>query len=492
MAETPTIPAPSSSLGSECPRNGADVHLHALIVEDEAKSSRYLSKLVELEGFSTSTAASLESARASLKSRVPDLLLVDLMLPDGNGLDLLKDIENRSSLEVVVITGHASVDTAVEALHLRACDYLTKPIDTHRLKTILRNMLQIRRLTDEIDDLRTRLRDVGHFHGLVGSSPPMQRVYDLLSKVAPTETTVLLMGESGTGKELAVRAIHKLSRRRDMPFLGVNCGAIPLTLIESELFGHEQGSFTSANGLHLGYFERANGGTLFLDEITEMPPELQVKLLRVLETGTFHRVGGDKELTTDVRVIAATNRRPEQAILEGKLREDLYYRLNVFSLHLPPLVERGDDIEVLALYFLGELNKREGTMKRISPEVLTLFRNYRWPGNVRELKNVLERAFILSGPEILPESLPQPIQSQSADVVNDCLRFAVGTPLAEMERQAIDAALKRFQGNKRKTASALGINVRTLYNRLSAQNQPSGGLGAAEHENGKADLSEAR
>jgi two-component system response regulator AtoC len=442
--------------------------LKALVVEDEDSTLRYVAKLVEQEGFATRTARTFKEALAELQNQQPDILLVDLKLPDGNGLDLVKDLESRSNVEVVVITAHASIDSVIEALQLRAADYLPKPIDTQRLKTILKNIVRIRGLTLEIDDLRTKLRTLGHFDCFLGNSPPMQKVYDLITRVAPTDATVLVTGESGTGKELVAQTLHNLSRRRKEAFLALNCGAVSPTLIESELFGHEAGSFTGASKLHRGYFERADRGTLFLDEITEMPIELQVKLLRVLETGRFLRVGGDKEIQAEVRLLAASNRDPLDAVADGKLREDLYYRLNVFSIAMPPLIERGDDIDILACHFLAELNRREGTSKRLSKEALKRFRSYAWPGNVRELKNVVERAFILADDEIVPDFLPATVQAKEEPDPESPLHFRLGTPLAEIERRTILYTLERCQGNKKKTAEVLGINLRTLYNRLSA------------------------
>jgi DNA-binding NtrC family response regulator len=294
----------------------------------------------------------------------------------------------------------------------------------------------------------------------------MKKLYQMIKKVAPTDATVLLVGESGTGKELVANTIHQLSARKGKPFLAINCGAIPENLIEAELFGYERGSFTGANRMHRGYFERANDGTLLLDEITEMTPELQVKLLRVLETGTYTRVGGDQENKARVRVIAATNRQPQTAVADGQLREDLMYRLSVFPIELPPLRERGEDVELLAQHFLDVLNQEQGTDKRLSSEAVRVLSNHVWPGNVRELQNVIQRAFILADETVELDGLIKPVATPMP-LVGNRLQFAVGTPLAEAEKHMIFAALDHYDGNKKKTAEALGLSLKTLYNRLS-------------------------
>jgi len=307
---------------------------------------------------------------------------------------------------------------------------------------------------------------MGRFGLMLGNSPAMQEVYDQISRVAVTPASVMLVGESGTGKEVAAQTIHQLSLRRKHEFLAVNCGAISPNLIESEMFGHERGSFTGADRQHKGYFERANGGTLFLDEITEMPIELQVKLLRVLETGMFMRVGTTKEIETDVRLIAATNRDPEQAVEEGKLRLDLYHRLNVFPISLPPLRERGKDVELLAQAFLDELNERHGTKKQFPAAVREMLAGYPWPGNVRELKNYVQRAHIMSGTEgDLTAAVPLQI-SISKPVAGTAVTIPFGTSLADADRQLILATLEQCGGVKTRAAEILGISLKTLYNRL--------------------------
>jgi DNA-binding NtrC family response regulator len=440
--------------------------LHALVVDDDVHSLSALAELVEAEGFDTATADNLARARLQLEEQVPDVVLSDLMLPDGRGTELLKELLEEPSVEVILITGKATVETAVEALRLGAFDYLTKPIDLGRLKTLLARVKDTRELKQEVSSLRAELRDLGRFGPMVGTAPTMQRVYDLIDKVAPTEATAFLIGESGTGKELAAETVHRLSKRRKGPYLPLNCGAISPTLIESELFGHEKGSFTGAQRQHRGYFERASGGTLFLDEITEMPIELQVKLLRVLETGRIMRVGGDREVEVNVRVIAATNRNPDEAVKDGKLREDLFYRLKVFPITLPPLREREGDIETLANYFLHNLNKREGINKRFSADTMERLRTHHWPGNVRELQNVVQRAFILGDLEITSDCLPVELGGE-APMAGPNLHLKVGTSLEDAERRLILATLDQYEGDKKVTAEVLGISLKTLYNRLN-------------------------
>jgi two-component system response regulator HydG len=320
--------------------------------------------------------------------------------------------------------------------------------------------------------------------GLIyGKSPAMREVYRLIEKVAPTEATVFVVGESGCGKELVAHTIHHMSERASGPFVAVNCGAIPGTLIEAELFGYEKGAFTGATRTHKGFFERAAGGTLFLDEIAEMAPEMQVRLLRVLDAGSFTRVGGDGEIASNVRVVAATNRAPAAAVNDSHLREDLLYRLAVFPIELPPLRERGDDIELLARRFLDELNQASDTDKGLTARALEKIRSHPWPGNVRELKNCMHRAYILADDEVDMEHLVTlPRQEPTGERGGvDCLRFAIGTSLEKMERETIFATLDHCSGNKRRTADVLGVSLKTLYNRLTeyGANTPS-----AESERG--------
>jgi len=446
---------------------------HALIVDDHSGTLSSLAELVERHGFSTSRAGSLADARVQLKERSPDVVLLDLHLPDGEGMNLLDDLDPASSPAVVLITGQASLDSAVDALRRGVSDYLTKPLDFDRLRVILGEVSQNQGLKKEIGDLRSALSERRAFGELVGIDARMREVYDHISRVSPTNATVLITGESGTGKDVAARTIHAYSRRRRGPFVALNCGAISPTLIETEIFGHERGSFTGADRRHRGVFERATRGTLFLDEVTEMPLDLQVKLLRVLETGSFTRIGGEESISIDVRFLASTNRKPEDAVRDGRLREDLYYRLKVFQLAMPPLRERKGDIGVLAEHFLEQIASSEGTVKRLTPEALDALSMYSWPGNVRELKNSVYSAYILAGDEITPEALPAEVKGGGApdSVVEHAIRVNVGMTMAEVERRLIVATLSHFDGSKAKTASMLGISLKTLYNRLQQYRQ---------------------
>lgn len=434
---------------------------HALIVDDDLSYQLGLAEVVRREGFTVATAVSLSEAREELTRTPPDVVFLDVGLPDGNGVDLLEDLDGHS--ETVLVTGQASVETAVAALRHGASDYLTKPVDVARVRMVLANVARTRSLKREVGSLRGELRQLGRFGLLIGTSPAMQKVYDLLGKVAKTDATILITGETGTGKELAAQTVHLLSRRASAAFLPLNCGAVASTLIESELFGHERGSFTGADRVHKGYFERAGGGTLFLDEVTETPLDLQVKLLRVLETSTVNRVGGMDQIKVDVRLIAATNRRPEEAVAAGKMREDLLYRLNVFPVHLPTLWERREDIELLAEAFLTALNKEGGTAKAFTHAAIERLRMHRWPGNVRELRNVVQRAFILAEGDIGLDALPLGVSEETR---GSHRQTQVGTTIAESERRLILATLEHCDRDKRRAAEVLGISLKTLYNRI--------------------------
>jgi len=442
------------------------MHPMALLVEDDESSLDALEKLVQSQGFDTVAVQTLERARTEIEDQAPDLAILDLDLPDGNGADLLDRLNTGLDTEVVVVTGHGSIDSAVGALHAGVFDYLTKPLDTSRFERVLASVKRTLALHKEVTQLRENLRRLGRFDRLVGSSSAMQGVYDLITRVARTSSTVLVTGETGTGKDLIAETIHRMSRRSDKPFVPVNCGAIQPSLIESELFGHEPGSFTGATRTRKGLFEQAHGGTLFLDEITEMPMDLQVKLLRVLESKVVQRVGGEKTVPVDTRLIAATNRSPEAAVGDGKLREDLFYRLKVFPIAVPPLHERNGDLELLASYFLSELNEETEEAKRFEPAALDRLRAHHWPGNVRELRNVVERAFILAGDKISPEHI-QVEETSGARPTGSELMIQVGTSIAEAEKELIVATLERLDGDKKQAAQTLGISLKTLYNRLN-------------------------
>lgn len=471
---------------------------HALIVDDDKDAAEMMAALVATEAFSVATAQTLRDARRQIALQPPDVILLDLKLPDGNGMALFDEPELIGQSQIVLITGHASLESSIQALRLGAADYLVKPVSTAHLRRILANATRPAIPQTEVDSLNAELDRSGHFGALWGRAPAMQDIYRQISRVAVTSVSVLISGESGTGKEVVARCLHDLSRRRNAPFLAINCGAISPNLMESEIFGHERGSFTGADRQHLGFFERANGGTLFLDEVTEMPQELQVKLLRVLETGTFMRVGSTQLLETDVRVVAATNRPPQQAVDAGKLREDLYYRLNVFPIVVPPLRDRLEDIELLAGHFLADINEKEGHTKHFAPGTLAALHRYAWPGNVRELRNVVQRLYVMATGELITEAwVPtedRPVESsaEGASLAPDddpsaepsraalggepaprSITIPLGISMAEAEARLIHATLRYFNNHKERTAAALGVSLKTLYNRLKEYSRES-------------------
>ncbi len=428
---------------------------HVLIVADDPDIASTLRHWAGDEGCTVTVTDQLKQAITLLRSQQPDWIFTTQELPDGSGIDLLDAYAHDGAIALAVIAARPEVDQAVQAIRRGALDYLTLPLDRRRIQHLLLSRRPLIR------------HDASSSNGaceLLGESIVMNTLREHLARVAPTEASVLLLGESGTGKELVAQKIHALSRRQQHPFLPVNCGAISPQLIESEIFGHEKGSFTGADRQHKGYFERASGGTLFLDEVVEMPIELQVKLLRVLETGTFMRIGSNQELHTDVRIVAATNRDPDAAIAEGKLRLDLFHRLNVFPLKIPPLRERGNDVALLACHFLDDLNAAHGSAKTLSARSLSILTHYHWPGNVRELRNVIQRAYILADELIDTELLATgPAQSMATALT---LAVPVGSSLADVDRKLIFATLDLCGGVKKRAADLLGISLKTLYNRL--------------------------
>jgi DNA-binding NtrC family response regulator len=455
---------------------------HALIVDDDDIARSTLAEFVARDGFTTTVAANLAEARESFDPR-PDLVLVDLVLPDGSGIELLSEPRIADQSDIVLITGHASVESSVDAMRLGATDFLTKPVDPQRLSEILARL--------STPDARRDAQPPRGLGRLVGTSPAMQKLYAAMERVAPTDATVLIVGESGTGKELVAQSLHEMSSRREGPYLAVNCGAVSPNLIESELFGHEKGSFTGATRQHSGFFERAHGGTLFLDEVTEMPPDLQVRLLRVLESHTVSRVGSSEVTSIDVRVIAATNRDPYEAVKSGKLREDLLYRLQVVPLHIPPLRERPGDIAQLARHFVEELNRKSSVHKQFTPAAFERMERYSWPGNVRELYNVVQRAYILAEGRMITQPSFQRDTLGSVAPTTDGFNVAVGESLAEVERRLILHTVQRCR-TQEEAARILGISTKTLYNKLRIYDASPRGRGrfvvAAQPLPDKADL----
>ena len=427
-----------------------------------------MADVLEEWGYHAETADSVKAGWASASKLIPDVAIVDLKLPDGTGLDLLNKMkETYPDVSVIILTGHATVDSAVKALKVGAEDYVTKPIDPSRLQVILKTIEDKQMMKQEILELRRQLQKMGALGHLVGKSPRMQRLFEEIEMVANTDANVFIAGESGSGKEVVANTIHHLSRRRNKPFIAFNCGAISATLIESEIFGHEKGAFTNAIKRREGYFETAKGGTVFLDEITEMPLDLQVKLLRVLEEGKFRRVGGNEEISMDARIIAASNRDPQKAIADGRMREDLFYRLNVFPIDVPPLRERLEDIPLFAYFFLEKLNEtEEKKVEKLDAEFIDALSNYDFPGNVRELRNIINRAFIMArGDTLTVDCLPDKILGSRRRRNRSSVTIPLGQPMEEVERIVIEETLHMTEGDRKKTAEILGISYKTLYNK---------------------------
>ncbi len=429
-----------------------------LVIDDDAGFRRLLETILTKEGYAVQTGGSVAEARRAGEVRQFDLVISDLKLPDGEGLEVLRWWREHSpETPVLMVTAFGTVNSAVEAMKLGAADYIGKPLASpDELRLLVRRALEGKRLAGQAALLREETRERFSCGSLIAGDPKMARVLEMVRKVAPTNATVLLAGESGTGKEVIARCIHENSQRAREVFAPVNCAALSPALIESELFGHEKGAFTGAAGQHIGRFERAHGGTLFLDEIGELDANLQAKLLRVLQERTFERVGGTRQITVDVRVIAATNRNLKQAVAEGKFREDLYYRLNAFPIELPPLRERPGDIPALASFFLAKAARSLGKPPlTLTPEAGQVLLSYGWPGNVRELENVMERLAILCDGPIEPDDLPVSPSGPARPVL-----------FKDIERQAIEDALRANNGNRARTAKQLGISLRTLQYRL--------------------------
>jgi DNA-binding NtrC family response regulator len=451
---------------AESPKSAPE---RVLIVEDDAATRTGLAELVRTWGFATAAAADGEEALKLVTSFRPAIVVTDLFMPRMTGLQLLKALKDED-LKVVMLTAQGSVESAVEAVKDGAEDYLTKPVDPQKLKLLLKRIAELNAQKRENEVLRRQLREKGTFGRIVGHSPIMRRIYQVIEQSAPTPASVLIIGESGTGKELIAQTIHQLSPRVQAPFVAINCAAIPETLLESEIFGHERGAFTGATDRRAGCFELADRGTLFLDEIAEMQAVTQVKLLRVLQERKFRRLGGRVEQEVDVRVLAATNMNPAEAIRDGKLRDDLFYRLNVFTIELPPLRDRKDDLGLLVQAFIEEFNARDRrNIIAIAPEAMRMLEAYDWPGNVRELRNVMERATILArGDFIEPQHLPRfgaPLKQQESSPSGVTIK--PGMTVDEAERRLILATLDAAGGNKTRAAEMLGISLKTLHNKLN-------------------------
>ncbi len=458
-----------------------------LVVEDESNARAGLAELIASWGYRTETAADGAAGLDAVVRWSPDVVVTDMMMPRMDGLQLLDRISELSQqVAVVVLTAQGSIDSAVTAMRMGAFDYLQKPVDSKRLKTILQNVQQRDAVQGEIAHQEIEAEATGKLGQMVGSSPEMRAIFSVIERIAQNNVSVLITGESGTGKELAARALHSLSGRRNKPFIAVNCAAIPETLIESEIFGHERGAFTGAQERRAGCFELAEDGTLLLDEIGEMPAATQTKLLRVLEDRKLRRLGSRDELPVNVRVIAATNKDPQRAVASGELRGDLFYRLNVFNIHMPPLREHREDVPAMVQTMIEEMNARHGTaVSGIARGVMARFMDYTWPGNARELRNTIERAVILSrdraldvshlppnfGEEPLhayvePPRTAAPTLVQQATGPDEMVHLSVGTTVDEAEKQLILKTLLSTRNNKTRAAEILGISSKTLQNKL--------------------------
>ena len=443
-----------------------------LIVEDEENERTGLAELVSSWGYRAETARDGVEGLAKASQWSPAIVVTDLKMPHMGGIELLEKLAEQSqAVAVILVTAQGTIDSAVQAMRIGAYDYITKPIDTDRLRTMLQNASTLVGTRAELESARRKLRDVGSLGQLRGSSRKMQEIFRLIELVAPSTASVLITGASGTGKELVARTILQLSPRRDRPFVAINCAAIPETLIESEIFGHEKGAFTGALERRTGCFELAEGGTILLDEIGEMPVGTQAKLLRVLEDHKLRRLGSKVETAVDVRVLAATNKAPDEAVATGALRNDLYYRLNVFNIHMPPLREHKEDLPDLVQLLLSEMSvKHSRKVAALSEAVMHQFNNYSWPGNVRELRNTIERAVIVCDSGMietrhLPPGFGQtPLRSAANDP--DAVRLGVGTTVGEAEKMLILKTLQSTNNNKTKAAEILGISLKTLHNKL--------------------------
>jgi DNA-binding NtrC family response regulator len=442
-----------------------------LIVEDEDNARKGYEQLLQRWGYEVVGVASAEEALARFSNFQPDTLIADVELPGMNGLDLLQQLgDELRHVPAIIITGKGSEERAVAAIEAGAFWYIEKPLKGPVLRALLDRALSKVRDANNLAVLQRQLRDAGRLGELVGASKPMQEVMRVIEMAGPSSASVLITGETGSGKEIVARTIHKLSPRSSSPFVAINCSAIPETLMESEIFGHERGAFTGAAERRIGCFELADGGTLLLDEIGEMPAPTQAKLLRVLEDRKVRRLGSKTETPVDVRVIAATNKDPEQAVASGHLRQDLYFRLNVFHIHLPPLREHKEDIPLLVEHILRDVNTKHGkNVRGIGAEVLDIFMSHTWPGNIRELRNVLERAAIMSEKDLISRSsLPGEFGKLPSKSPSDlsAIKFPVGTTVDAMEKELILQTLQATGNNKTRAAELLGVSLKTLHNKL--------------------------
>ncbi len=442
------------------------------VVDDEVASRQGLATLLTKWGYEVDQAGDGQEALNKIPQFHPDVVITDLIMPGFNGLELIQLLQKELIFSpVIVLTGHGTIETAVSAIKEGAYDYLTKPLDMSRLRIMVEKALEKGKTNREMVLLRKRLKGLWGLGKLVGKSKPMQETYSLIELAAPTPARVLILGESGTGKELVAQSLHDLSERNKGPFIPVNCSAIPETLLESEIFGHEKGAFTGALDRKPGCFELAHGGTLFLDEVAEMSPSIQAKFLRILQDSSVKRIGGTAPIQVDVRVVAATNKDPLKAIQDGSLREDLYYRLNVCAIHLPPLRDRKDDIPLLVKAFIEEFNANYmRNIQSIDDDALQCLMAHTWPGNVRELRNAIERAVMTCTSDVIASAhLPEfteRVEGTNSDGKMETVRLPLGSTIEDAERQLILQTLKYSQNNKTRAAGILGVSLKTLHNKL--------------------------
>jgi DNA-binding NtrC family response regulator len=449
-----------------------------LIVDDDKHTREGLERALRRQ-YEVRLAESAHSALDLIESRSFDVLLSDVRMPGMDGLTLLQRVMARSPAPLcIMLTAYGSVETAVDAMKRGAYDFLTKPVDLDHLDLIIKRGLRSREMENENLSLQQQLDNKYGLHNIIGNSSCMAAIFDTIKQAAPSQATVLIQGESGTGKELVAQAVHRLSTRSRGPFVAVHCAALPSELLESELFGHEKGAFTGAHERREGRFEKADGGTLFLDEISEIDSSTQVKLLRVLEEREFERVGGDKTIDVDIRLVAATNKNLKDMVAAGTFREDLFYRLDVINITLPPLRDRADDIPLLCSHFVREFNEKNGKeVTELSPEVINQLSRYNWPGNVRELRNTIEKMVVLSrSNRLTPKDIPPGIRASLQEHPGPVTTAAIpgGTSMKDAERAMIESALEKCEGNRTRAAELLGISRRTLHRKLNQYEQEDG------------------
>ncbi len=443
-----------------------------LVVEDDPTVGESIRLLLKKRGYSILLASNGKEALSLFRQEAVDLVITDLIMPKMDGIELLEEVKHlRPETEVIVISAQGTIEKAVQAMKLGAFDFIEKPINPRVISLVVERALEKQTLILQNRDLRSKLEDKFHLKNIIGRSEKMVKVFELIQHIAPYDSSVLILGESGTGKELIANAIHYHSPRASMPFIKVSCASLSEGIIESELFGHEKGSFTGAVASRKGRFEMAHQGTLFLDEVEDIPLSTQIKLLRVLQEGEFERVGGNKTLRVDIRLIAASNRDLQEEVKNGRFREDLYYRLNVVNLKLPPLRERKEDIPFLVNFFIDKFNQRYNMKtKGISQRAMNLLVGYEWSGNVRELENTIESLLVVNSPEVIDlPHLPQEVREYQEKP--EVISFKIGTPLEEVEKELMTQTLKATKGNKRRAAELLGINVRTIHRKMEGKDE---------------------